>query len=211
MATIKSRLGCPNRNCSLYQLADQNNIHTHGWYKTKHSRRRRYICMACGMTFASTKGSVYQKLKASRQQIDQACHMSAEDVNISVISRILGRSWNAIYRWLERARAACFYFQAKHLRGYTLSEPQADGIKAFIGSRKNKIWIVVILEVSTRLWPSTCVDKRNYKNIKKLFATTFHKVFSDGRVLITTDGFRPYEWVLTRLFGPACFYGQVVK
>jgi len=30
-------------------------------------------------------------------------------------------------------------------------------------------------------------------------------------VLITTDGFRPYEWVLKRLFGPTCFYGQVVK
>jgi len=30
-------------------------------------------------------------------------------------------------------------------------------------------------------------------------------------VLITTDGFRPYEWVLKRLFGPTCFYGQVIK
>jgi len=39
----------------------------------------------------------------------------------------------------------------------------------------------------------------------------FHKGVSDGRVLITTDGFRPYEWVLKRLFGPTCFYGQVIK
>ncbi len=70
---------------------------------------------------------------------------------------------------------------------------------------------MAIIEVSTRLWPSTCVGKRNYKNIKKLFGKTLHKDVSDGRVLITTDGFRPYEWVLKRLFGPTCFYGQVVK
>ncbi len=30
-------------------------------------------------------------------------------------------------------------------------------------------------------------------------------------VLITTDGFAPYEWVIRRIFGPACIYGQVIK
>jgi len=211
MATLIGRRGCPNRGCSLHRLANQGNIRTHGWYKTKLGRRRRYICNACGLTFASTKGSVYHKLKASCQQIDQACHMSAEGVNISVIARVLGRSWNTIYRWLERARAACSRFQDKHLQGYELREPQADEIKAFVGPRKNKIWIMAIIEVSTRLWPAIQVGKRNYNNIKKLFGKTFHKGVSDGRVLITTDGFKPYEWVLKRLFGPTCFYGQVVK
>jgi len=51
-----------------------------------YGRRRRYICKACGATFTSTLGSAYHRLKALRQQVDQACHMSAEGVNISVIS-----------------------------------------------------------------------------------------------------------------------------
>jgi len=157
MGMIKKHRVCPNHECLLHGLGDHGNIHTHGWYKTKHGRRRRYICKACGMTFASTRGSAYHKLKASRQQIDQACHMSAEGVNISVIARILSRSWNTINRWLERARAACCCFQDKHLLGYELREPQADEIKAFVGLRKNKTWIMAIIEVSTRLWPSSCV------------------------------------------------------
>jgi len=189
MATIKGRRGCPNRDCTLHRLAGQSNTHTHGWYKTKHGRRRRYICKVCGTTFSSTTNSTYYKLKASRQQVDRACHMGAEGVNISVISRIFGRSWNTIYRWLERVRAACLRFHDKHLRGYDLREPQADEIKAFVGPRNDKIWIMSIIEVSTRLWPSTQAGKRNYKNIKKLYGKTFHKGVSDGRVLITTDGF----------------------
>ena len=30
-------------------------------------------------------------------------------------------------------------------------------------------------------------------------------------MLITTDGFAPYDWVISRMFGPACLYGQVIK
>ncbi len=30
-------------------------------------------------------------------------------------------------------------------------------------------------------------------------------------ILITTDGFEVYEWILRRMFGPVCIYGQVIK
>lgn len=137
--------------------------------------------------------------------------MSAEGVSISTIARILGRTWNTIWRWIERARAACSRFLEKHLRGYEIQEPQADEIKAFVGPRNAKTWILAIIEVSSRLWPVTRVGKRSYKNIRIMFGEAFHRGVSDGRVLITTDGFKPYAWVMKRLFGPACFYGQVVK
>jgi len=86
------------------------------------------------------QGAVYHKLKGSRQQVDQACHLSAEGIDVSTIARVLERSLNTIYRWLERARTACWRFQDKHLRSYELREPQAEEIKSFVGPRKNKIW-----------------------------------------------------------------------
>ena len=30
-------------------------------------------------------------------------------------------------------------------------------------------------------------------------------------VLIDTDGFTPYDWVIFRVFGPTCVHGQVIK
>ena len=61
------------------------------------------------------------------------------------------------------------------------------------------------------LWLSTCIGKRTYKNIRLLFRDAFDKGFSEGKVFITTDGYRPYGWVLKRLYGLGCLYGQVAK
>lgn len=209
-AGVKGRF-CPNDQCTHYRYSKADNIHTHGWYKTKRGRRRRFRCSVCGGTFSTTRGTVYHKLNASRQQVDQACHMSAEGIDISTIARILERAWNTINRWLERAREACRKFTDTHLRNYEIREPQADEIKTFINARKNVTWIMAVIEVTTRLWPTVATGKRTYKNIHQLFRDTFHKGFFNGRVLITTDGYKPYGWVLKRFFGPTCFYGQVVK
>jgi len=38
---IKSK-SCMNPECKLHGKANEGNIRTHGWYKTKTSRRRRY-------------------------------------------------------------------------------------------------------------------------------------------------------------------------
>jgi len=202
---------CMNPKCDLHCKANEGNIRTHGWYKTKTSRRRRYICNACGKSFSFNKVSAYHRLRASKEKINYACHMSAEGVNISAISRILGHSWNTINRWLERARKACHYFQIKHLKGYELSEIQADEIKAFTHANKKKVWILALIEVSTRLWPSVLTGKRNYKNIRKLFGKAINKGNIANKLFVTTDGFTPYSWVLKRMLGPACLYGQVVK
>lgn len=200
-----------NPECKLHGKANEGNIHTHGWYKTKSSRRRRYICSACGKSFSANQGSTYHRLRASREKINYACHMSAEGVNISAISRILGHSWNTINRWLERARKDCHDFQKKHLKGYELREVQADEIKTFTHANKRKAWILALIDVGTRLWPSVLTGKRNYNNIRKLFGKALHKGIIERKLFITTDGFTPYGWVLKRMLGHACIYGQIVK
>jgi transposase-like protein/IS1 family transposase len=202
---------CPNESCEHFGKLSHNNIHPHGWYKTKHGRRRRYRCSACGKSFGSTRSTVYHRLKGSRQEVEQTCQLSAEGVSIATISRTLRRAWNTINRWLKRARIACKKFLDRHLKNYPIRELQADEIKPFVDSRKSKTWIMADIEVSTRLWPTTRVGKRSYKNIREVFRDTFKHGLSDGRVLITTDGYKPYSWVIKRMLGPTCLYGQVIK
>ncbi len=120
-------------------------------------------------------------------------------------------TWNTVARWLEKASIAAGQFNDRKLNGYPLQEIQADEIRSFMDRRKSPIWIITLLEVWSRLWPSYVVGRRNYRNIKKLFRSTISKAELSALPLITTDGFEIYEWVVKRLFGQACVYGQVIK
>ena len=55
------------------------------------------------------------------------------------------------------------------------------------------------------------VGKRSYRNTLDLFRDLSHRMNLEVTPLITTDGFKFYERVIGRVFGPACVYGQVIK
>ena len=90
-------------------------------------------------------------------------------------------------------------------------ELQADEIKTIVGSKEQPIWIFAVIEVWSRLWPSTVVGKRSYQNTLALFRDLSSRMNLEQIPLIVTDGFGFYEKVIGRVFGPACLYGQVIK
>jgi IS1 family transposase len=92
-----------------------------------------------------------------------------------------------------------------------MPELQADEIRTIIGGREQAIWVFVVIDVWSRLWPSTVVGKRSYRNTLDLFRDFSNRLTLQAIPLITTDGFKFYERVLGRVFGPACVYGQVIK
>jgi hypothetical protein len=55
------------------------------------------------------------------------------------------------------------------------------------------------------------VGKRSYQNTLVLFRDVSRRMNLEIAPLITTDGFKFYERVIGRVFGPACVYGQVIK
>jgi len=90
-------------------------------------------------------------------------------------------------------------------------ELQADEIKTIVGSKEAPIWIFAVIEVWSRLWPSTVVGKRSYQNTLALFRNVSSRMVLEQIPLVVTDGFGFYEKVVRRLFGPACLYGRVIK
>ena len=90
-------------------------------------------------------------------------------------------------------------------------ELQADEIQTIVGGKKQPIWIFVVLDVWSRLWPSTRVGKRSYRNTLDLFRDVSKRMILPSVPLIATDGFKFYERVIGRVFRPACVYGQVIK
>lgn len=98
--------------------------------------------------------------------------MSVEGINRSAIARVRGISWNTVARWLERASVAAAKFNDHMTRGYELREIQADEIKTFLTNKDSTTWIITAIEVGSRLWTSTVVGARSYRNIKRVIADT---------------------------------------
>ena len=92
------------------------------------------------------------------------------------------------------------------IKNFELIEPQADEIRSFVGQKKKDIWIITLLETWSRLWPSCVVGRRSYKNIKQLFTDTISRSYMTKKPLITTDCFRPYEWVIAGIILINCCY-----
>jgi IS1 family transposase len=112
---------------------------------------------------------------------------------------------------LERAAAWCRRFNDRKIKGLSVVELQADEIKTIVGSKEEPIWIFAVIEVWSRLWPSTVVGKRSYQNTLSVFRNLSSRMNLEQVPLVVTDGFGFYEKVVRRVFGPACLYGRVIK
>ena len=76
--------------------------------------------------------------------------MSVGSISRSAIARIIGLSWNAVARWLERASVAAGWFNDRTTRGYELREIQADEIKTFLTNKDSTTWILTSMRSSDR-------------------------------------------------------------
>ena len=81
----------------------------------------------------------------------------------------------------------------------------------FTGGKTRPTWVFAAIEVWSRLWTSTVVGRRSYRNTLALVrdVATRRKFAADP--LIVTDGFEFYGTVIRRVSGPAALYAQVIK
>ena len=137
--------------------------------------------------------------------------MSVNGVDKSSISRMTGLSWTTIERWLETAALYAQNFNEQYLKGYDIKEVQVDEIRTFVDSKKNVQWLFTAIEVSSRLWISMVVGKRNYQNVKRSLC----QFLTNGRVsvpfLFTTDGLDMVRWFVQRYLKGLAIYGQIIK
>jgi hypothetical protein len=129
----------------------------------------------------------------------------------SAIARVKQVAWNTVHRWLERAAAWCRRFNHRKINRFSVVELQVDEIKTIVGSKEQPIWIFAVIEVWSRLWPSTVVGKRSYQNTLALFRSVSSRMTVEQIPLIVTDGFGFYEKVIGRVFGLVCLHGQVIR
>ena len=171
-------------------------------------KRRRY---RCGQTFSTTKGTPYYRLQHRRTTFDTVVTLRVEGVSLSAIARVERLAWNTVARWLERAAAVCRRFSHGRTTGFAAHELQADEIRAVTGGKRRPTWVFAAIEVWSRLWTSTVVGRRSYRNTLTLVRDVARRMTFVTGPLIVTDGFEFYATVIRRVFGPAALYAQVIK
>ena len=197
-------LNHPNKHCPPSGKGDSGAIICHGFYTTRRGKCRRYRCQSCGKTFCSTSGTPYYRLQHRRATFDEVASLSVEGVNKSAIARSQGIAWNTVHRWLERAADGCRRFSDRKIRRLSAVELQADEIRTIVGNKDQPIWIFAVIDVWSRLWPSTVVGRRGYRNTLSLFRDLSSRMKLEQTPLVVTDGFGFYETVIGRVFGSGC-------
>ena len=202
---------CLNPECSFHGNVESRCIIRYGFYRTTAGKRRRYRCIKCGQTFSTTKGTPYYRLQHRRTTFDTVVTLSVEDVSLSAIARVERLAWNIVARWLERAAAVCRRFSHGRTTGFAVEELQADEIRSFTGGKTRPTWVFAAMEVGSRLWTSTVVGRRSYRNTLALVRDVASRMTFATGPLIVTDGFAFYGTAIRRVFGPAALYAQVIK
>ena len=91
----------------------------------------------------------------------------------------------------------CRRFNRKTITGIAVEELQADELYTFIGSKSSPTWVFAAIEVWSRLWPSTVVGRRSYRNTLALIRDVSSRMDFMKFPLIVTDGVDFYEKSVT--------------
>src|SRR5262245_17305892 len=193
-------VSCPNTECPLSKEAGAGSIIRYGFYHTNSGKRRRYRCRTCGKTFCSSAATRYHRLQHRRATFDEVIMLSVEGLNKSAIARVKRIAWNTVDRWLEKAAYVCRRFNDRKIAALVIEELQADEIRTIVGGKEQPVWVFTTIDVWSRLWPSTVVGRRSYRNTLALFQDVVSRMKFERVPLIATDGFGFYRKVVRRVF-----------
>jgi hypothetical protein len=68
-----------------------------------------------------------------------------------------------VHHWLEKAAAWFRLFSDRKMRRLSAVKFQADEMRTIVGGKGQPIWVFAVIDVWSRLWPSTVVGKRSYR------------------------------------------------
>ena len=186
---------CPNSHCE-----HPGSVHRHGFLRTRHGRRRRFLCKACGHTFVTSRGTPYFRIRSSRAAFDRVVALSVEGISISAIARLQGLSWSTVARWLEKAAAAADQFSNRRLRDFELLDLQLDEMRTFALGKDKPTWIYAALEVSSRLWTTAHTGRRAWQPTIAVMRDVARRALPGAVPRIATDGYLYYHPAIRKTF-----------
>ncbi|MEO8397820.1 MAG: hypothetical protein ABI700_32810 [Chloroflexota bacterium] len=200
---IPQPLFCINLTCPSRGQANAGNIRVHA------SLEGRFRCHTCGMTFASTKGTIFYRLKTPPEVVIQVLTLLAYGAPLQAIVRAFEFDERTVTNWQKKAGQHCQEIH-QHLvteQPRDLGQVQADEIRAKLQKRL-VLWMAMAIQVSTRLWLGGVVSPSRDKDLIRKLVGMVRCQALERPILLMTDGLVTYIKVWKRAFTNAIRNGK---
>lgn len=147
-----------------------------------------------------------------------------EGNSIRSIERVTGVHRDTIMRLGVKVGQHCHQLHDKHMHGFHSRYLQADEIWTFCGKKEGRLsleewgdvrlgdqYIFVALDAESKLVPSYLVGKRDGFHTRLFVKDLKERLNGNGRVQLTTDGFKPYLGAVNLAFKGEVDFAQQIK
>ena len=147
-----------------------------------------------------------------------------EGNSIRSIERMTGVHRDTIMRLLNRVGERCSRLLDQHMVGFHSRLIQVDEIWTFCRKKEQRLsdterldpelgdqYVFIALDAETKLVPTFTVGKRDSDNAHQFMLELRERLNGNGRIQMTTDGFRAYLTAVENAFGADVDYAQLVK
>jgi len=179
-------LFCPNIDCPARGQVGKGNIHVHS------QKDKRCICNVCGQTFATTRGTIFYRLRSDPQLVMWVIVLLAYGCPIQAIVKAFGLDERTVCDWHKRAGQHCQQVH-EHLvenSQHDLQQVQADEIKA--KTQKGTIWMALAIWVPTRLWMGGVISPKRDLDLIQTLADKVRSMALCRPLLLAVDGLASY-------------------
>ena len=147
-----------------------------------------------------------------------------EGNSIRSTERMTGVHRDTIMRLLVSVGDKCSAILDQHLKGFHSKLIQLDEIWTYVGKHERRLtgeeklnpelgdqYVFVALDAETKLVPNYLVGKRDGETALRFMMDLQERLQGNGRIQLTSDGFRAYIDAVEQAFGSEVYYAQLVK
>lgn len=154
----------------------------------------------------------------------QILNALVEGNSIRSTERMTGVHRDTIMRLLVRIGDKCEKLMNEKMRHFHCKRLEIDEIWTFIKKKERRLtarekakqtmgdqFVYVALDADTKLIPVFTIGKRNRETTLRFIESLHSKLNGNGRVQLTSDGFKPYIDAIEQVFGINVDFAQLTK
>ncbi len=184
---------CPNPACPARGQVGRGNIGVHSL------KEQRYKCRECNKTFAATKGTVFYRLRTTREVVVIVITLLAYGCPIQAIVAAFGMDERTVVGLQKRAGQHCQQVH-EHLveQPRDLGQVQADEIRAKI--QGGILWMAMAIQIPTRLWLGGVLSTRRDLRLMLALVRKIRRCALCRPLLFCVDGCQAYVQAIRGVF-----------
>jgi transposase-like protein len=185
---------CPNIDCPARGQTGAGNITVHS------QKEKRCHCKVCGQTFATSKGTLFYRLRTDPQMVMWVIVLLAYGCPVQAVVKAFGFDERTIRNWWERAGAHCQNVHESVIASQQLDlqQVQADEIKVKV--QGGSVWMALAMMVPTRLWLGGVISPQRDKALLQRLTDKVRQMALCRPLLLAVDGLPGYVKAFGRSF-----------